>query len=347
VKAAFLGPLALLWEWGGKYKRDRSEQRASTLRPVPVPVVSVGGITVGGSGKTPFVNYLAKTLRERGYSPAILTRGYRRRYPAEHLVFEAGAQVSPFFTGDEAQIFLRSANGPVGIGARRYETAQVMLRNFPETDVMLLDDGFQHALMGRDFDIVVIDGLDPFGQEELVPLGRLREPLGALARADLFVVTRAANDVRFEAIKTRLRDYNADAPVFRTALRARQWRTYAKGDALVIPAGTKVGAFCGLGNPQNFWDTLEALGLDVVFRWEFDDHHSYKPVELSRIADQARMQGAEILVTTEKDRINCPSHCEKSIRPLELVWLEIELEVEDEPALLAKLTRRLTSFAKI
>ncbi len=343
IQHSILRPLALLWEWGGHIKRDRSEQYAASLRPIPVPVVSVGGITVGGSGKTPFVNYLAHILHRSGYAPAILTRGYRRRYPAEHLIFDRGARVSPFFTGDEAQIFLRAAHAPVGIGARRYETAQILLRQFPETNVILLDDGFQHALMARDFDIVVIDGLDPFGQEELVPVGRLREPLKALERASAFVVTRAANNQRYGAIKRRLQEYNANAPVFRTCLKTRDWCDYSTCQATELVKGTKVAAFCGLGNPQNFWDTLEALGLEVVVRWEFGDHHSYKPVELYRLAHQARQHGAEILVTTEKDRINCPNHLESMIHPMSLAWLEIEVTLEDEGGFLDHLTEVIRS----
>jgi tetraacyldisaccharide 4'-kinase len=338
LSRALLWPLAVLWGWGGVLKRGHSEQYAATLRPIPVPVVSVGGITVGGSGKTPFVNYLARMMRGRGFAPAVLTRGYGRRYPAENLIFAPGAQVSPFFTGDEAQIFLRDAKAPVGIGARRYETAQILLRHFPETDILLLDDGFQHALMARDLDIVVIDGLDPFGREELVPLGRLREPLEALQRASVFVVTRALNDQRFEAIKNRLRGYNLDAPVFRTRLHAKEWRDYSTGCAVSIGSGRKVAAFCGIGNPQNFWDTLDSLGLDVVFRWAFGDHHAYKPMELTRMAHQAQLHGADILVTTEKDRINCPNHLEAAIRPLSLAWLEIELDLENEGAFCSFLT---------
>jgi len=343
IQRSLLQPLALLWEWGGDIKRDRSEQRAASLRPIPVPVVSVGGITVGGSGKTPFVNYLAHVLRDRGQAPAILTRGYRRRYPAEHLVFAQGAKVSPFFTGDEAQIFLRAAHAPVGVGARRYETAQILLRQFPETSVFLLDDGFQHALMARDFDIVVIDGLDPFGQEELVPVGRLREPLKALERASAFVVTRAANNQRYGAIKRRLHQYNAEAPVFRSRLKTLEWRDYGTSEPVMLPKSRKVAAFCGLGNPQNFWNTLESLGLNVVVRWEFGDHHSYKPVELYRMAHQARQHGAEVLVTTEKDRINCPNHLESSIHPLSLAWLEISVELEDQAGFLNHLDQILAS----
>ncbi len=333
--------LSRIWKVGGQIKRSQSEQRAASLRPVPVPVVSVGGITIGGAGKTPFANYLAALLRRRGWSPGILTRGYRRRYPAEQLILPRGACISSFLTGDEAQIFLRTGYATVGIGSQRYETAGMLLRQFPETDVLLLDDGFQHARMPRDMDIVLIDGLDPFGQEELVPLGRLREPLNSLERAGIFIVTRASNDGRFAAIKRRLRDYNADAPVFRTILQPRGWHDYHRGAVTPKVAGKRVGAFCGLGSPQNFWDTLESLGANVVFRWTFPDHHTYKPLELTRLAQQAYAHGAELLVTTEKDRINCPGRIDSLIEPLSLAWLEIDLQLEGEERFVSVLENRL------
>ncbi len=341
IGRALLTPFALLWKWGGNFKRSGSERRAAGLLPLPAPVVSVGGITVGGSGKTPFTNYLAAVLKAHGRSPAILTRGYGRRFPAESIVLPAGAKMSPLMTGDEAQIFLRAGTVPIGIGAKRYETAQILLRQFPSTDVLLLDDGFQHARLDRDFDIVVIDGLDPFGQEDLVPLGRLREPLSALGRAGAFIVTRAQNDLRFDFIQKRLRDCNPNALAFRTHLVSRAWRDYTTGDSHPIVPGKKVAAFCGLGNPENFWTTLQSIGLDVVFRWSFDDHHPYKPIELVSIAQQAKESGAEMLVTTEKDRINCPNHLEAALAPLSLYWLEIEFELENEALFLEILKRKL------
>ena len=339
----FLTPLALLWKWGGNFKRSGSERRAAGLLPLPAPVISVGGITVGGSGKTPFTNYLAAVLKAHGHSPAILTRGYGRRYPAESIVLPPGAKMSPLMTGDEAQIFLRGGIAPVGIGAKRYETGQILMRQFPGTDVLLLDDGFQHARLDRDFDIVVIDGMDPFGQEALVPLGRLREPLSALKRAGAFIITRAQNDLRFDFIKKRLRDYNPTAPAFRTRLISRHWRDYHTGESVTVLPGKRAAAFCGLGNPENFWATLQYFGLDLVFRWSFDDHHQYKPTELASIAQQAKESGAQMLVTTEKDRINLPNHLESALGGLNLYWLEIEFELENEAVFLELLDRRLTS----
>ncbi len=343
IARSLLTPLALLWKWGGNFKRSGSERRAAGLLPLPAPVISVGGITVGGSGKTPFTNYLAAVLKAHGQSPAILTRGYGRRFPADSIVLPPGAKVSPLMTGDEAQIFLRAGIVPLGIGAKRYETAQILLRQFPATDVLLLDDGFQHARLDRDFDVVIIDGLDPFGREDLVPLGRLREPLSALRRAGAFIVTRAENDLRFDFIQKRLRDYNPSAPAFRTRLVSRAWRDYCTGESLPSLPGKRVAAFCGLGNPQNFWSTVESLGLEIVFRWSFEDHHNYKPIELASIAQQAKENGAEILVTTEKDRINCPSHLESAIAPLNLYWLEIEFELENEELFLETLNRKLSA----
>lgn len=344
VWRALREPFAWLWRTGGVLKRARSERRARSL---PVPVISVGGITIGGSGKTPFTNYLTSLLRRHGQIPAILTRGYRRRSPAQALVLPPGSQIPPAFTGDEAQIFLRAGEAPVGIGSNRYKAGQILLREFPETTVCLLDDGFQHAALHRDGDIVVIDGMDPFGGGEVVPLGRLREPLSELARANIFVVTRAENDLRFEAIRHGLRRYNGDAPIFRTRLVARHWVDYKTCERLERLPASRVAAFCGLGNPQSFWSTLESLNLDVVFRWSFPDHHVYRPVELSRIADQARFHGAEMIVTTEKDRMNCPDRLARVIYPFDMAWLEIEFTLENEPEFMTLLRGLLRAPAGV
>ncbi|HWF45387.1 MAG TPA: tetraacyldisaccharide 4'-kinase [Bryobacteraceae bacterium] len=342
ISRCLLAPFAWLWKQGGILKRARSIRHA---RALPVPVISVGGITVGGSGKTPFTNYLASLLRRQGQIPAVLTRGYRRRSPAEMLILPQGSRIPPAFTGDEAQIFLRAGQAAIGIGSRRYDAGRLLLREFPETSVCLLDDGFQHASLPRDCDIVVIDGLDPFGGGEVVPLGRLREPLDALARASLFVVTRAEQDLRFDAIRRGLQRYNAAAPVFRTRLVARHWVDYQSSDRVPQLPASRVAAFCGLGNPQSFWSTLESLNLEVVFRWSFPDHHVYRPMELSRIAQQARFHGAEIIVTTEKDRVNCPERLDRVIYPFSMAWLEIEFALENEPGFMTLLRNLLRAPA--
>jgi 3-deoxy-D-manno-octulosonic-acid transferase len=337
-----LGALAKLWVAVGRVKRRRDLVRQFRL---PLPVVSVGGITIGGAGKTPITNYIAGALRDRGHRPAILTRGYRRRTPARAVILPAGADVSPALTGDEAQIFLRSGICPVGIGADRAETGQLLLQHH-DADAFLLDDGFQHARLHRDVDLVVIDGLLPFGLRHTVPLGRLRESLEALKRADALLVTRADNDMRFRYICGELRRFNETAPMFRIFTRPRQWRLCQQRLTVDKLPAKRVAAFCALGNPQGFWNTLAKLGLEVVFRWNFPDHHSYQPTELRRIASQAVALGAEVLVTTEKDRVNFPRNYASSVEPLEVAWLEIETVPENEAVFLDWLEARLPRSVK-
>lgn len=346
----FLRPMAALWEWGGGRRRARGEAAAQARPPLPASVVSIGGITMGGAGKTPMCDYIARYLRRQGFFPAILTRGYGRRSPAAAVVVPAGAHVPSALTGDEAQIFLRAGHAALGIGSDRYAAAELLLEQIPQTDVFLLDDGFQHARMRRDFDIVVIDGLDPFGGDCVFPIGRLREPLEALKRADAFVVTRADEEGRFEAICGRIREWNPHASCYRARLIPRCWHDALDGEPMDLEPGQTVAAFCGLGNPQNFWNTLSGLGLDVAFRWTFDDHHDYQSIEIARLAHQARNHNARVLVTTEKDAINLPGNTECLLRDLRMAWLEIELVVEGEARFFSEvrkcLARRMTDVRR-
>jgi tetraacyldisaccharide 4'-kinase len=321
-----LTSLAKLWTLGVRLKLQSDEAHRERL---PLPVISIGGITIGGAGKTPFTNYLATELHARAHKAAILTRGYRRRTPARNIILPPGAEVSPALTGDEAQIFLRVAAAPVGIGANRAETGRLLMQHQP-VELFLLDDGFQHRKIYRDIDLVLIDGLMPFGFRHTVPLGRLREPLTSLERADALIVGRADNNLRFELISKQLRQYNSHAPVFRVFTRPRQWRMCRQQTTQSELPFQRVAAFCALGNPQGFWNTLSKMGLEVVFRWSFPDHHVYQPNQLRRIASQAQSAGAQILVTTEKDRINFPRDFASNVAPLEVAWLEIENKLERE-----------------
>ena len=334
-----LTPLSKCWDWGARLKRTGDEAKKQTL---PVPVVSIGNITLGGTGKTPFTNYLATELQNLGYKPAILTRGYRRRTPARNLLLPVGAEVPPALTGDEAQIFLRAAVCPVGIGADRAETGRLLLQNF-DVNLILLDDGFQHRKLHRNVDLVLIDGLTPFGQEAAFPLGRLREPLSCLKRADALVVTRADNDLRFESLTRQLRRYNPHAPIYRVFTRPKHWRMCQQKMTVGNLPSRRIAAFCGLGNPQGFWNTLAQMEFEVVYRWTFPDHHVYRPAELKHLALQAQSVGADLLVTTEKDRINFPPDFALNVAPLEVAWLEIENRLDGEQAFFTWLQEKLSA----
>lgn len=200
-----------------------------------------------------------------------------------------------------------------------------------------MDDGFQHLRLGRSVDVVLIDALDPFGDEELLPLGRLREPLDGLARADIFVITRAGLGRTVPAIERRLRDWNPRAPVFRSSTVPECWIDHAGGEQWA-PADlpfSKLVAFCGLGNPDSFWCTLESIGVRTLDRFEFGDHHAYTPLEVQRLAQHAKSAGAQALLTTQKDIVNLCKEWDKIVAPLRILWLKIGVEVENEAELLA------------
>jgi tetraacyldisaccharide 4'-kinase len=320
----YLWPLAQLWRWGGARRQRRLLARRTHLA---TPVVSAGNITMGGTGKTPFVLWLAQRLP----GSAILTRGYGRQSPEKYLILPAGENAAVRETGDEAQIFLRAGVAPVGIGPDRAEAGRRIEREFSPR-VLLLDDGFQHSRLARDADLVLIDALNPFGGGEVFPVGRLREPLAALDRADAFVITRSECAPNLDAIQAELRRHNARAPIFHARTVVECWMDAATGAPAqpLLPAG----AFCGLGNPQSFWCTLEAADITPRQRFEFADHHIYRPAELKRIGAELRMRGARSVLTTEKDCLNLCEGWQDLLAPLCVYWLRIALAVDHEADLL-------------
>jgi 3-deoxy-D-manno-octulosonic-acid transferase len=325
----FLWSLAKLWQWGSA--RDRRRKRART-RKLPVPVVSVGNITAGGTGKTPVTIDLLQCFIQR--RPALLTRGHGRSTGDVVLLPKGTERLPVGLTGDEAQLYVRSTGVPMAIGGDRFEAGQQLLRR-AAPGVFFLDDGFQHEQLARDFDLVLIDALNPFGGGHMLPLGRLREPLEGLARADAFLITRENEAVAVKAIEATLHRYNPTAPIFRSRVIARRWTNDAGetfGSASL--ANLKSIAFCGLGNHQSFWKSLDQLGVQVVERYEYGDHHRYKPSEIRRLSQRARDLGVEALLTTAKDAVNLCESFVPMIQPLRLYWLEIGIEIDERERLL-------------
>ena len=319
------GALSRIWAWGVR------RQARARPRELKAAVISVGNLTMGGTGKTPCVLYLASLLSEEGRRPGILTRGYGRPSPAKPLVLHQGAAVASGRTGDEAQLFLRSRLAPVGIGADRFQTGEILQRDFG-VDVLLLDDGFQHQKLARDVDIVLIDALNPFGGGSVFPLGRLREPPSGLARADIILITRSNFSDLPAAIEVQVRRWNPGVPVFRACLAPDAWIDLRTGQhySVTEPPFGAAAAFCGLGNPQSFRRTLERLGVALVDWLEFEDHHRYRPQELRRIAAQAAAKGASALLTTQKDAINLCEDFDVILAPLPVLSLEVKMAVERE-----------------
>ncbi len=331
----FLGPLTLLWRVGRALDSARSH---ALRRALETPVISIGGLTMGGVGKSPMVAHLAKLLAGAGRNVAILTRGYRRSSHEPVVIVERGHQAPSALTGDEAQIFIRGGDAHVGIGKDRFAVGKRMELQL-QPDVFLLDDGFQHGKLLRKHDIVLIDALNPFAGG-LFPLGRSRESAEALRRATILMVTRSEPGIPITGLEMLLRPYNTEAPIFRSWVKPLAWTDLATGETR--PANDlgvkRVAAFCGLGNPRSFWKTLEGSGLEVTFQWAFRDHHVYSCEELVRLAQQAASAGAEALVTTEKDMLNLFAGAADVVAPLKLYWLRIGIEIENEAALMRLLS---------
>ncbi len=305
----WLRPLAWLWRAGLEAHR-----RLARPRTMQTAVISVGGLSMGGAGKTPFVLWLTAKLCDAGARPAILTRGYRRA-SSESLVLAPGAAASRELTGDEAAIYARRAHAALGIGGDRYAAARRIEAEHSPSH-FILDDGFQHWRLARDCDIVLVDALDPFAGG-IFPAGRAREGFSALRRADAVVLTRAyhPHPALTEAIAQSTR-----APLFRSRPVATGWRTLT--GAPFEGSFENAVAFCGLANPAAFWLTLEELGIRPSERHAFPDHHRYSAAEIQRL-------NAPLLLTTEKDAMNLPEGCGARV-----VYLEISIEIDNWPALL-------------
>ena len=295
-------------------------------------VVSVGNLTTGGTGKTPLVIWIARWLQQRSISVAILSRGYGAREPA------GGRET------DETLLLRRHLPAvPHLVGRKRYLTGQRALAEHG-AECIVLDDGFQHLAIGRDLNIVVIDALVPFGYGHLLPRGLLREPLSALRRADLIVLSRCdlCDRDQIHAIRHRVRDVCGLRPVVESS--HRPVRFYRKSTEESRPlgwvAGRKVYAFSALGNAAAFPRTLETLGAEVLAHRTFRDHHWYGEAELAEIARSADEAGAEAVVTTEKDAVKIRSF---PAQAPPLYVLAIELAFGDGEELLIEALEGLVS----
>ena len=337
-----LSPLSKIWSVASTWRIRRDSSRS---RRLDTRVVSIGGLSMGGTGKTPMVEYLAARLRETGHQPAILTRGYGRRSIAETIVVEAGDHVPVELTGDETQIFLRSGAAHIGIGADRWATGRIVEEKL-RPDIFLLDDGFQHRRLARDLDIVLLDALNPLAGGAVFPLGRLREPWKALSRADVFVIMRAQPDRQYTGLEDQLRAANPRAPIFRAEVEPRYWVNYLTGERVQAPEGL-AAAFCGLGNPASFWTTLKTLQIEPTFQWSFGDHHRYTFQQVKHFAMRACLQRATVLLTTEKDAVNLPEGSGHVLMDagVELYWLKIGVRITNELQLMSLIESKARKLA--
>lgn len=313
-------PLSPVYGAVVRLKRKLLDWGITRQRRLAHPVISVGSLSAGGAGKTPVVLMLAKALVQRGYAPRILTRGYGRRSHGVERVIPGG---DPAWFGDEPMLLAERSGVPVFVGADRHEAGLLAERDAEEDKVLVhvLDDGFQHMKLARDVEIVLLTREDV--QDELLPAGNLREPLEALASADV-VVLRQEELACVDEVSVRMANAGAAAATMWVVQRRLSFREEE-------PLPMRPVVFCGIARPEGFFGMLRDLGCEAAEWVAFDDHHEYVKADLERLLDTARRCNADGYVTTEKDAVKIS---EAHLKVLEeagsLVVARLDLELMDE-----------------
>ncbi|GAK52555.1 LpxK protein [Candidatus Moduliflexus flocculans] len=308
--AIFAALLALSFMYSGLVRLRVMAYQRQIFRSnvLPRPVLSVGNITTGGTGKTPTVIVLARLFRQRGLRVAILTRGYQRKSAAAHLVVTADSTADE--VGDEPLFLWKSLNQrelhaaeiSVIVGSDRHASGLLALDRF-QPDLFLLDDGFQHLRLRRDCDLVLIDATNPFGGGHVLPAGFLREPLAHLSRASAFVITRSDEIADCAPIIATLQRINPASPIFYGVHAFDTLRRLGQDAPTDLSAFQKkrLLAVCGLGNPASFHHLIRGCGLTLAATLDFRDHHWYAEEDIQKINAMIRQYGIDGILTTEKD----------------------------------------------
>ena len=302
MKSFVLPPLSLLY---GAVTRTRlSLYRRGTFHTTKLdrPVISVGNITTGGTGKTPLVEWVARTIASHGKKVCILTRGYGRKDPHLQVIVSDGYGVlaSPSEAGDEPYLLATKLTGQAAVisSADRIAAGEEAIKDFG-TECFVLDDGFQHLRLARDLNIVTIDATNPWGGGKLLPHGRLREAREGLSRADCVVITRCDQAGDVEELSAEISRLIDGRPIFKSSMRpVRVVSLKNVSETLAPPA--RVGAFCAVGNPGSFFENVRRLGFEIGLQRSFPDHHVYSQGEIDSLIKEA---GTSSLITTAKDAV--------------------------------------------
>jgi len=297
----------------------KKEKDLKIQKKLPFPVISIGNLTTGGTGKTPFSASLAKELKKAGYEPVILTRGYRGRLRGPLLVTE---EDSADDVGDEP-LLLAQEGLKVIKSADRYYAGVYAIEKFGFTDkdrvVFILDDGFQHWRLYRDLNILLIDGIKGFGNCHLIPSGPLRSPVSEIFEADMIFITKREN----EKLRQSLFEMGVKNIYF-APLKIEGIKDFEGKD--IKPAGQKAFAFAGIGNFQSFIDSLKELNLKIIGQKKFIDHKKYSEKTLKRIAELA--EDAQLIITTKKDFVKIRQKAQ--FLRQKLCYLEISLKINED-----------------
>lgn len=337
AESLLLPPLSMLYSAGIRLRLAAYRRHWFSVHSLGVPVVSVGNLTAGGTGKTPLVEWFCRALANEGKRVCVLTRGYGRRNASEQVVASDGRKIlaDVTYAGDEPLLLARKLLGVAAVvcNANRASAGEWAIKNLG-TEVFVLDDGFQHLQLARDLNVVTIDATNPWGGG-LLPYGRLREPVSGLTRADCIVLTRTDEGSDLASLTTRVQNIAGNLPLFHSRMITRALRYL---DGRVAPRTSEpLAAFCGLGNPNTFFRHLEREGYSLALKRAFPDHFNYQQTDLDKLAAEAKAAGAKGLVTTEKDAVKL-----SSLRlGLPCYVLDIQIAIAEEDAVLLLLRDRV------
>jgi len=298
--------LPLSWLYGSaiRFRNCLYDWGIYRVHWVPAPVVSVGNLSVGGTGKTPIVMFLSHLYKTHGKHVGILTRGYGRVSKNSILVFENEPDVTFEKIGDEPYLIFKNLKSvPIAVDKNRWKGGLALWQKEP-VDVFLLDDGFQYRAISKQLEIAVLDAIRPLENSRVLPAGWLREPLSALKRASLIWLTHVDEAQNLGEMLRRLR-LISDVPIVQSIHKPEEFSRVDRSEQrpLEFFKGKSVTAFSAIGNPESFRRTLEKLNVDLkYFKW-FPDHHQFTQRDINMIRQQAKNRGTEYILCTEKDAV--------------------------------------------
>jgi len=300
------------------------------LRPcrMSCKVISVGNITLGGTGKTSLVEYIARYLKAQGHKVAIITRGYKRKITSYEL-----RATSYESMGDEPfMLFKNLSDVPVIVDSDRIKATLVAIRNY-SVDTVILDDAFQQWKIKKDLDIVTVDSTNPFGNRRLIPRGILREPLASLKRADIFILTKTNINPSSEDLKNYLNSVNPTALILQAIHKPVGFYKIARPEDLLAVdtwKGKTATLFSGIGDPSSFENLVAGLGIKIGLAFRFRDHHSYTQADLDKITGESQEKKIDTIITTEKDAVRLVGSLLTMFGSSQLLVLRIAIEIKNE-----------------
>lgn len=310
-------PLSPLYGWLMSIRAALYQKSIFKRYTLPIPVISIGNLTMGGSGKTPIVMSLARHLQKHGYHPAIISRGYGGKAKQQFNIVSKGEEIllSVENAGDEPFMLAKNLPGiPVITGKSRINPCKYALDEL-NVDVLLLDDGFQHLSINRDVDIVLFNATTLAGNSRVFPGGVLREPVNALGRCDAFMLTgvNEKNNNRAKDFSTLLTNRFTEKPLFFSSVsECEVWSADDNKTVECFPAIGSVSAFCAIANPVRFRESIEIAGIEIMQFTPLRDHLQYSQPTIDQLCEKAISAGAKGLLTTEKDYVKI-DHLKRNI----------------------------------